>query len=66
MVAYASSDVAPRLSFTRLEVEFEERLKAGEIKEPVYKGNHATPIETLKWQMKKKAIGEDKFDNEVD
>ena len=57
--------MAPRLSFRRLEKEFETRLEKGLISQPKTKGNNATPIEFLRWQMKKKTLGDDVGDDAV-
>ena len=38
----------------------------GDVQPPLAsKYNHATPLEFLKWQMKKKTLGEDAKDDEV-
>ena len=58
--------MAPRLSFRRLELESDVKLEAGDVAKPLAtKYNHATPIECLKWQLKKKTIGEDVGDDAV-
>ena len=63
VLKYAKEELAPRLNYSRLEAEFEERLEQGLIKAPLAsKFKHASPIEFLRWQIKKKTLGEDADD----
>lgn len=66
VLKFALEEVTPRLCYRRLDLEFEERMEEGDIKQPLAsKYNHATPLEFLKWQMKKKTLGEDATDDAV-
>ena len=65
MIKFAKTELAPRLDYRRLELEFEERLVQGVVPAPKHnRFRCATPIEFLRWQNKKKTLGEDAKDGD--